>query len=172
MSSELKKLLLTGIAALFLATAHAGDGDNPLGDFGDGWPAAGIYPVDRFTESFPPLGYPRFCFCMGEGFMFPAYCILDVSKIPSTCRTAADDHPIPIPSIEKYAMRCGDIEATVTVKHTFDDRGRPFNKIDIYLPDPKMIKQSETKRNYLYLNGNLCIPSKIWFCPETAQGVC
>ena len=69
-------------------------------------------------------------------------------------------------------MRCGDIEAIVTVKRTYDDQGG-FNKIDIYVADPKRIQQNETKNNYLYLNGNLCIPTKVWTCPdETSEGVC
>jgi hypothetical protein len=82
MSSELKKLLLTGIAALFLATGTAHAGDIP----------PGITPFKippGFAESFPPLGYPRFCICMGaepdgSPFMYPAYCVLDVRVCPKT----------------------------------------------------------------------------------------
>jgi hypothetical protein len=68
-------------------------------------------------------------------------------------------------------MRCGDIEAIVTVNRKYDDLGG-FNKIDIYLADPKMIKQNETKGGYLYLNGKLCTPTKIWTCPDKPEGVC
>lgn len=69
-------------------------------------------------------------------------------------------------------MRCGDIEAIVTVNRKYDDFGG-FNKIDIYVADPKMIKQNETKGGYLYLNGKLCTPTKIWTCPDkTPEGVC
>ena len=62
-------------------------------------------------------------------------------------------------------MLCGDIEAIVTVKRTYDDLGG-FNKIDIYLADPKIVKQNETKDGFLYLNGNRCIAKKTWFCPN------
>lgn len=69
-------------------------------------------------------------------------------------------------------MRCGDIEAIVTVNRKYDDLGG-FNKIDIYVADLKMIKQNETKGGYLYLNGELCTPTKIWTCPDkTPEGVC
>ena len=165
----MKKLLLCGIAVLLLATGTAHAGDIP-----DGTMPFKIPP--GFNESFPPLGYPRYCICMGEEpngsrFMYPTYCVLDISKIPSTCIVPTDPKK-PTPSIEKYTMRCGDIEAIVTVNRKYDDLGG-FNKIDIYVADPKMIKQNETKGGYLYLNGELCTPTKIWTCPDkTPEGVC
>jgi hypothetical protein len=66
----------TGIAALFLGTGAAHAGDIP-----DGTMPLKIPP--GFDESFPPLGYPRFCICMGEEpngsrFMYPTYCVLDI----------------------------------------------------------------------------------------------
>jgi hypothetical protein len=66
----------------------------------------------------------------------------------------------------KYTVRCGDIEAIVTVTPKFDDRG-PFNKFDIY-GDPKIITQYETEHDHLYLNGKACVPAKIWVCPHQA----
>src|SRR5262249_12417365 len=59
----------------------------------------------------------------------------------------------------------GDTEAFVTVKRTYDDLGG-FNKIDMNLTDPKIVRQSETEDGLVYLNGNRCIDKKTWFCPN------
>jgi hypothetical protein len=117
----------------------------------------------------PPLGFPRFCICQGKEpngslFVYQTWCALDISKVPSTCKVPLEPKTSAA-SVEKHAMLCGDIEAIVTVKRKYDDLGG-FNKIDIYLADPKIVKQNETKDGYLYLNGKRCIAKKTWFCPD------
>jgi hypothetical protein len=164
----MKKILLAGVAALFLATgtAHAGERTLP-----DGRVVLPMKIPPGFAQSSPPPGYPRFCICQGEEtdgsrFMYPTYCVLDISKIPSTCIVPLESRT------QKYTMLCGDIEAIVTVTRKYDDLG-PSNKFDVYVADPKIITQKEAKDGHLYLNGKQCIPTKVWVCPnKTQEGVC
>jgi hypothetical protein len=106
----MKKLLLTGIAALFLATgaAHSDDPETEKGVrlWCHEHPDTAFCAEQQATKRVMPFkilpwfakieatakaaGYSRFCICVGEEkdgslFQYPTYCVRDISKIPSFC---------------------------------------------------------------------------------------